>query len=336
MVLADPDWAEACIASGLSSGEGLIHALHKSAQDAPPATNMVWDNEEEHDWAIPEEDSTVSDDPEGSRLLIIEPELASPFKVMKREGNTLSPVMREAWDNGPLQTLTKNSPMKVTGSHVSIIGHITKVELTRHLTETDMANGLANRFSFVMVKRSKLLPFGGDLRDEKLSPLAKRLKKAIEFGKIAGEIGWSDGAREMWKAVYGGLSEGKLGLSGAVTSRAEAQVVRLATLYAVINLSKVIERQHLEAALALWEYADESARYIFGNAVGDPVADAISAALKDAGSEGLTRSDIRDLFKRNKSADGINRALLLLESTGQARKVTEPSGGRPVERWFWV
>ena len=226
--------------------------------------------------------------------------------------------------------------MKVTGSHVSIIGHITKVELTRHLTETDMANGLANRFSFVMVKRSNLMPFGGDLRDEKLSPLAKRLKKAIEFGKIAGEIGWSDGAREMWKAVYGGLSEGKLGLSGAVTSRAEAQVVRLATLYAVINLSKVIERQHLEAALALWEYADESARYIFGNAVGDPVADAISAALKDAGSEGLTRSDIRDLFKRNKSADGINRALLLLESTGQARKVTEPSGGRPVERWFWV
>ncbi len=336
MVLADPDWAEACIATGLSSGEGLIHALHKSAQDAPATTNMVWDNNEENDWGTSEEDNTVSDDPEGSRLLIIEPELASPFKVMKREGNTLSPVMREAWDNGPLQTLTKNSPMKVTGSHVSIIGHITKVELTRHLTETDMANGLANRFSFVMVKRSKQLPFGGDLSDEKLSPLAKCLRKAIEFGKTAGEIGWSDGAREAWTEVYGGLSEGKPGLSGAVTSRAEAQVVRMATLYAVINLSKIIERQHLEAALALWEYADKSAQYIFGKATGDPVADAIGSALKDAGSKGLTRTEIRDLFKHNKSAESINRALLLLESTGQTRKVTEPTGGRPVVRWFWI
>lgn len=256
---------------------------------------------------------------------------------MKRDANILSTVMREAWDNEALQTLTKNSPMKVTGSHVSIIGHITKIELTRHLTETDMANGLANRFIFVMVKRSKQLPFGGDLSDEKLSPLAKRLAKAIKFGKTAGEIGWSEGARELWIKVYGELSEGKPGLCGAVTSRAEAQVVRMAVLYAVMNLSKTIEEEHLEAALALWQYADESAQYIFGNATGDPMADAISAALKDAGSEGLTRTEIiRGVFKRNKSAESIDRALLLLKSTGQARKETKPTGGRPEERWFWV
>jgi hypothetical protein len=329
MIQADPDWAEACIANGLSSGEGLIHALHESAKNAPVTTNYVWDTEKSN--------LAITDGgPENSRLLINESELASPFKVMKREGNTLSPVMREAWDNGPLQTLTKNNPMKVTGSHVSIIGHITKAELTRHLTETDMANGLANRFVFVMVKRSKLLPFGGDFSDEKLSPLTKRLAKAIKFGKTAGEIRWSEGARELWIEVYGELSEGKPGLSGAVTGRAEAQVVRLAVLYAVMNLSKTIEKEHLEAALALWEYADESAQYIFGNAAGDPVADALSAELKKAGSKGLTRTKIRDLFKHNRSKESIDRALLLLESTGQARKETKPTGGRPVERWFWV
>ena len=243
--------------------------------------------------------------------------------------------MREAWDNGPLQTLTKNSPMKVNGSHVSIIGHVTKAELTRHLTETDMANGLANRFLYVMVKRSKLLPFGGDFSEENIAPLAKRLEKAIQFGKAAGEIDWSVSARALYTKVYGDLSEGKQGLFGAVTSRAEAQVVRLATLYAVMNHSRTINKEHLEAALAFWQYAEESARYIFGNATGDPVADTISSALKSAGSEGLTRTEIRDLFKRNKSAEVIDQALRLLEGTGQARKVFEDTGGRPKERWFW-
>jgi hypothetical protein len=64
--------------------------------------------------------------------MVIEPEFAGVLKTIRREGNTLSPVIRQVWDDGPLQTLTKNSPMRVTESHISIIGHITMVELLRH------------------------------------------------------------------------------------------------------------------------------------------------------------------------------------------------------------
>ena len=71
------------------------------------------------------------------------------LKVMTREGNTLSPVIRSAWDSGDLRSLTKNSPARATGAHVSIIGHITKDELRRLLTETESANGFANRFLFL-------------------------------------------------------------------------------------------------------------------------------------------------------------------------------------------
>lgn len=266
----------------------------------------------------------------------MEPELANVLKMIKREGNILSPVIREAWDNGPLQTLTKNSPMKVVGSHVSVIGHITKTELTRHLTETEMANGLANRFLYVLVKRSKLLPFGGNLRKEDMIPLANRLAEAIRFGKTAGEIGWSDDAKGVWVDVYGDLSEGKPGLFGAVTSRAEAQVVRLAAIYAVMDLSKTIQPRHLEAALALWRYSEQSARYIFGNSTGDPLADRILTALNEAGSKGMRRTQIRDLLNRNKDTRTIEQALLLLEHTGRARKEVKDTGGRPEERWFFV
>ena len=62
------------------------------------------------------------------RLFVIESEFANVLKVMAREGNTLSPVLRRAWDTGDLRTLTKNSPARATGAHISIIGHITRQE----------------------------------------------------------------------------------------------------------------------------------------------------------------------------------------------------------------
>ena len=72
---------------------------------------------------------------------------------MSREGNTLSAIIRQAWDSGNLHPLTKNSPIRATDAHISIIGHITREELLRYLTETEQANGFANRFIWLMVYR---------------------------------------------------------------------------------------------------------------------------------------------------------------------------------------
>jgi len=268
------------------------------------------------------------------RLMVVEGELAGPLKMMGREGNILSAVLRQGWDGERLRTLTKNSPMKATGAHISIIGHITKEELLRHLSETEQANGFANRFLWLLVKRSKELPFGGKWDEVDKAPLVERLRSALKFGKGVGEIKWGESAGGVWREVYGPLSEGEPGLFGAVVGRAEAQVVRLAALYAVMDESPLIEYEHLAAALALWEYAEESARYIFGDATGDPVADAIIEALRAAGERGMSRTEIRDLFKRHRSADRINGALALLLRAGRVRCAAEDTGGRPTERWF--
>lgn len=68
------------------------------------------------------------------------------LRVLRQETNTLSAIIRQAWDGGPLRTLTKNSPAKATNAHISIIGHITKNELCRYLSETEAGNGFGNRF----------------------------------------------------------------------------------------------------------------------------------------------------------------------------------------------
>ncbi len=132
----DGEWARERVASGLSSGEGLIYAVRDRVEGEDKNGDPVV------------VDEGVSD----KRLLAMESELAGLLKVMGRDGNTLSALIRQAWDGGHLRTLTKNSPLKATEAHISIIGHITKGELVRHLTETEAANGFANRFLFACAR----------------------------------------------------------------------------------------------------------------------------------------------------------------------------------------
>jgi hypothetical protein len=48
----------------------------------------------------------------------------------------------------------------------------------------------------------------------------------------------------------------------------------------LLDHSSVIQPTHLKAGLAVWEYVEASARYIFGSALGDRDADDILRALR--------------------------------------------------------
>jgi hypothetical protein len=164
------------------------------------------------------------------------------------------------------------------------------------------------------------------------SAIIQRLTKTVESGRNAGELQRDERARKIWREVYPALSEGKTGMFGSATSRAEAQVLRLALVYAVLDRERTIAAEHLLAALAVWDFCEASARYIFGDASGNPEADRILRALR-AAPDGLTRTQIRDLFERNRSASEINVAVTVLEERGLAQRVLEATAGRPTERW---
>ena len=322
----DPAWADTCIQTGLSSGEGLV----ASVRDAIERRDPIKKNGRVEGYETVIADHGVAD----KRLLVIETEFSSPLRVAARDGNTLTGVVRQAWDTGELRLLTKNNPVKSTGAHIGIIGHITKDELVRHITTTDLANGYANRFLWVCVKRSKQLPEGGQVPEDKMGEFARRLMATTSFARMAGRVERDEGARELWREIYGELSEGAPGLLGAVTSRAEAQVVRLSMLYALLDRSTQIRREHLVAGVAFWEYCAASARATFGDAFGDPVVDELLSALRHR-AEGLTRTEIRDTFQRNRSAWEISRALNMLSGLGYAVRVKDSdTGGRPSERWM--
>lgn len=324
----DQTWANR-IMSGLSSGEGLIWAVRDPVEKTEPIKEKG---------RVVEYQKVINDSGvEDKRLLVVETEFASVLRVLQREGNILSAIIREAWDKGNLRIITKNTPAQATQAHISIIGHITPDELRRYIDRTELGNGFANRFLWVCVKRSKLLPDGGQLHNVNFEPIIKVLIKTIEFAKNCSEIKRHPKTTELWRNVYTDLSREKAGLFGSATSRAAPQVLRLAGLYALLDCSPLIEQQHLEAALEIWRYCEDSAKYIFGDSLGDPLADDILKALNDAGEEGLIKSFIiEQLFKRNYSASKINNALLNLAESQFAYCQRENTGerGRPAERWF--
>jgi len=311
----DPAWADKRVQAGLSSGEGLIAAL----KDVPSVGT--------------DDDKPVATD---KRLMVVETEFSSTLTVFERSGNILSPLLRQAWDSGTIRVMTKN-PQHATGVHVSVIGHITPQELSRRLTTTDAANGFANRFMWLSVSRSKFLPDGGDVvvLAEKMASFRDELRPVIEFARSAGDMKRNPEATELWHELYTELTRDIPGLFGSVVARGAPIVVRLSMIYALLDRSSIIRVEHLAAANALWKYSEKSARAVFGERLGDPVADKILDALRQS-HDGLTRSQIRELFARNQNSDRITNALELLASHSPKLAYCEQreTGGRPAEIWY--
>lgn len=303
---ADEEWGS-CIVSGLTSGEGLVHHV-RDDNPTPGAFRQ------------------------SKNALVIESEFASVLQAQARKGSTLSTTIRQAWDTGNLSVMRRETPDKATNAHISIIAHITGAELRRCLEHTDTLNGYANRFVWVAARRSKKLPEGGYFDLTENATLVSRLRDAIKFSSTVGEMKRDAEAKELWREIYDQLDEElPSGELEAILSRAEAQIMRLACVYALLDCSSVVKRIHLEAAKALWDYSVASARYIFGQVISKKAQKFIDV-LTDAGTAGMSKSEL--IRKNGGRSDGLNEALAELENSGYAFRLGIPTAGRDEERWF--
>lgn len=328
---AAPSWAEHNVTGGLSSAEGLIWAVRDPVVKRREASPDDWE-EADADGIIEE---LVEDGIADKRLMVVESEFAAVLRQGKRDGNNLSAILRQFWDGGDVRTLTKNSPAKTTGAHVSLVGHITADELRRELGQSDVANGFANRFLWVCSRKSRSLPFGGTLSDDDLAELAEPIRVALERAReLDTEVPWAQDSRPIWASVYDQFDD--LPESGAlahVMSRGGGQVAKLAMIYALADGSATICPEHLHAALAVWDYCVASVRFIWGDRSDDPLAEKIRDALL-AEPNGLARGEIRKLVGGRIDEPRLQAALHTLERAGRARMEKRSTGGRPQERWF--
>lgn len=299
-----------------SSGEGIIYAVRDQ--------QMGLDKKGEPKIIDPGVDD--------KRLFVADEEFAGAMAQTKRDGNTLSMVIRTAWDGSTLDPLTKTSKIKATNPHIGWVSHITLFELNTRLNETEIFNGYANRILWVCAKRSKLVALPEPMDSEKLSEFQYELAQIIAANQGEVSITPTKEVKDLWRdKYYYELSQDRPGKLGCVTNRAEAQVLRLAMVYCLLDKSKRINVNHLEAALAFWEYCSDSARYIFGGRQADNISQQILDALKNGP---LTATEINRLFHSHVSKPRLEEALSQLVASDKVAFEKQSTGGRPTTRYF--
>ena len=301
---ADPVWGQDNHGEGgLSTSEGLINAV-RDPRDADPGVD-------------------------DKRRLAAMGEFSETLMRMKREDNPLSTTLRSAWDGNTLRTLTRKSPMTATNAHISVIGHITEADLTEQLGSVHIFNGFGNRFLWGMATRSQCLAFGGELEVDDLPELVAQVRKALCWAqRRERRIDFDAEAAKVWPKLYAELGHSEGGRFGAITDRAEAQVRRLALIYAVMDRSQRVTCDHLNAALEVWRYCEESAAYVFAEAPANPVEGTVLRLLE--GHKGwLSRSEIsRRGFKGEIKAYRLTSALNGLIERGLIEQRWLPTRGR--------
>lgn len=272
MRTADPAIASDRRANGLNSGEGLIEAVRDARWGKDKSGNDVL------------VDAGVDD----KRLMLFEPEFAGRLlTAIKRSGSTISALLRMAWDDGNLQTMSRN-PLRATGAHICVLGNAVIDELLTQVTASDMAGGLLNRFLFVAVRSGRRLPFGGELDDQAVEEMARPLREVLARARVRSRLPWGKSCRESWPGAYDALmDDAPDGPMGHLTARGPVQVQRLALIYALAEGAASIEVDHLESAISFWGFCRDSAELILsgdcsGALTGDPDGDRMLKLLVES------------------------------------------------------
>jgi hypothetical protein len=321
--------------SGLSTSEGLIASVRDELWGLEKGKEVL-------------KFKGVTD----KRKLFLETEFAQVLRRMKRESNTLSATLRQAYDGDDLQTVTKQDPMKATAPHISVIFHITRTELASQMDFDSAMNGFGNRIMFFWSERSKSLPNPGRPSEGHFASFVPKLTRAIEFAygalpfgneteKIVGvsEMTRSPHAELLWATLYEKLlNQPRLGRQhNAMCARARAHVLRLSMIYALLDCSATIEHKHVHRAYCLWEHAERTSRFVFGNSLGDKVAEEILLMLRESKGAGLLTREITHKVSSKDKKD-VPGALRLLAENGlvHVEKIARQDGtkGKLGQRWF--
>lgn len=264
------------------------------------------------------------------RLLLIEQEFTRVLRTTARDGSTLSGVIREAWDGDKLQSRSRQQTAVANNHHVAVIGHVVADELRRYLTATDAAGGFANRFLFICARRTKLLPHGAaHLLTEELNPAVNTITERIREARKVDTVEFTDDAKERYTDLYSAIeTDDPGGLLGSIITRGSPYLLRLSLLYALLDGCRQIDVQHLEAGYAVWRYARASAEYVFGDSIGDEVADKILNALRMAPA-GLTLTELDRALGKHVAKNRRDHALGALQRRELVAVENVETRGRP-------
>ena len=309
---------------GLSTREGLATLIH----DGFKRTNK-------------EEEPAVED----KRLWVFEPEFQNVLSQNKREGNTLSSALRDVFDGGSIKPATKSQSVWATDPHIALHGGITPGELRQGLESREITNGFANRFLIFWAERTRLVPNPQPTDATLIKELGERTKEVIALAtggfphrtrtsRHTRRMTMTPAAAALWEELYGPLKARDP--SETVTALLERRApitVRLAGIFAVTDLTVLIDERHLAAAYAWSQYHQASVRWVFSDQQERQQGAEVSLRRRKItdylqGRDWVLRSEIqRAALSGNVSAKAMDVVLQAMLADGHLSQKDEPRAG---------
>ena len=313
---------------GLSALQDIALLVHDGYQDIPPIDDK--------------------------RLWLYELPFAPLLRRMKRGGDAVSEALSDFFDGGSIRLVTKTGSLSATSPHIAVHSTITPAECRSMLDQSVIhhGHGLASRFLIFWAERIHTVPVPAPTDAKRVAALAKALHAVVTFARgeypktrFRRPVQLSSEARELYEAFYLSLrgrdSGGEIG-TGLLNWLAPI-TMRIASVYALADLSLVIRREHMEAALACAAYHQDSVRYVLAGEAdqhqraGD-LADRqakVLAALRGAG-DWLGRTEIvRQVFRNHIRADDLTAVLESLLAAGSIEERRERNANNPGEKTLY-
>jgi len=297
------DHVNRVILDGLNSGEGLVAALDYKRTHFPY-------------------EPTVG--------LVFEEEYATLLASRGREGSTLDPKMRTAFDGSPISNRRSGETKTVNPPYwLPALIAITPTELRLRLEAGALQSGSANRWLYLpVVKRDGTADNSAPAFEDGRRAAILEARKAALNAKTPISI---DPAVTRQLSEYSDwLPTVAIGVGRDLTRRLGIIAFRVALVHALVERSTVVAPGHLTRAIALTEYARAGIAWVFGETVGNRDADLLFRYLLDRGR--LTKHDItqeitRDPLRRQAAIDELTRLGVAEVSTihpeGRGRPRTE-------------
>ena len=220
---------------GLSTREGLALMIHDGYKESKNEVPAITDK----------------------RLLVVESEFANILHQSKRDGNTLSAALRDAWDGTSIRPAVKTCRVWASDPHIGIIGDVTPSELRELMHARELTNGFANRFIFFWAEGDKVLPFPQYTPKHVVEALGDRLAQILRFAGADRHVDmdvmrmeFSPEAASLYARLYRGeLRDRSAGehITGLLDRRAPV-LLRLAMLFALTDQTKDCFGSHVSKA----------------------------------------------------------------------------------------
>ena len=262
-------------------------------------------------------------DGEEPRALVLETKLGRLFRHEPRRLDALADDPR-CMGRGAAGAPSGKERALVTWHHVGLLGHITPTELREKLRDVDAGNGFGNRFVWLAVRRSRLVADPQSL-DGAPRAVPRPAPPRHRGGATAGRHGRHAGGAALVADVLPRADDAAtLGPVRGARLAGRGAAHAPGTLLCPARPGRAGRRLALESARALWDYAERSVRYLFGDSTGNRTADAVRRYLREEAGQASRRELRSEVGVRD--AGTLDAAIDLLVSLGLATRAKEPSG----------